>query len=528
MQDSHITLNISTSERNKDIVRDLTKKLGLGTENVIARIAFAYSIAKGERLDINKIQDSRGKSYKEDTILGSYKSFYVALICQFYNIHKSDPSIGKYLKMHVDQGLELIFNIFESNPNFLGLDFLLEQVDKGIDALEGLDVPPDHVQNYYQQVKTDIYKGLIELEVGVEAESKKPVTVRFNDVSVYNNRHIAVAGQSGSGKTQFALELLRQLSLKTNNQVKFLFLDFKGLKKGQENSAGLKPFFEATQAEYIDAPQTPFPLNPLQFIDLINEKNRFMGINKFVDIITKYANLGKVQAQQLKEATRDCFIEAKAGEYPSFGEIYGKVLEIAGDRPSTLTEIMDSLSELDMFRPIEDPNQHFLQQNYYFSLSGDLPYAVRFTATFLIINYIYNTFSNMDDAPVENNLMGMRYVLIIDEAHTVFKNRKSQDILESMLRELRSKGVCIMMLSQGIDEFVQPTFDFSSNCEMGFLLEIKDQNPRKIARFLGLGDNDQHKIARVFEKIRTQMAISSVKESNFTNLIELTQLYLSK
>ena len=134
--------------------------------------------------------------------------------------------------MHVDHGLELhTSNIFDSNPNYLGLDFLLEQVDKGIDALEGIDVSPEYVQNFYQEIKTEIYKGLIELEVGTELESNKPINVRFNDVSVYNNRHIAVAGQSGSGKTQFALEILRQLSLKTNNQVKFLFLDFKGLKK---------------------------------------------------------------------------------------------------------------------------------------------------------------------------------------------------------------------------------------------------------------------------------------------------------
>lgn len=523
MQNNQTSLNISTSEENKEVVKVLTNKLGLGTENVISRIAFAYSLSKGENLDLKDIKDSRGKSYKEETILGGYKSIYVALICQTYQIHKSDPSIGKYLKMHVDNGLELLFNIYESNPNYLGLDFILEQVDKGIDALEDLEVSPEHVANYYQEVKTSIYQGIVELEIGAELESKKPVNLRFNDVSIYNNRHMAVAGQSGSGKTQFALELLRQLSQKANNQIKFLFLDFKGLKKGQENSTTLKPFFEATQAEYIDAPQTPFPLNPLQFIDLINEKNRYMGINKFVDIITKYATLGKVQSQQLKEATREAFTEAKKSEYPSFKDIYAKVLDIAGDKPSTLTEILDNLSTLDMFKPSSDKTKHFLHQNYYFSLSGDLPYAVRFTATFLIINYIYNTFANMDDAPIENNTMGMRYVLVIDEAHNVFKDRKSQDILENMLRELRSKGISIMMLSQGIDEFVQPTFDFSSNCEVGFLLPIKDRNSKKISRFLGVEDNTN--LARVLEKIDTGQALSNIKETEKNLLIQLSQFY---
>lgn len=38
-----------------------------------------------------------------------------------------------------------------------------------------------------------------------------------------------MAGKSGSGKTQFALEFLRQLYKQTQGQVNFLFLDFKGL-----------------------------------------------------------------------------------------------------------------------------------------------------------------------------------------------------------------------------------------------------------------------------------------------------------
>ena len=33
---------IKTSKENKDIVSQLTRKLGLGTENIIARIAYTY------------------------------------------------------------------------------------------------------------------------------------------------------------------------------------------------------------------------------------------------------------------------------------------------------------------------------------------------------------------------------------------------------------------------------------------------------------------------------------------------------
>ena len=82
MSASQVSLNVTTSEKNKEVVRQLTQKLNLGPELVIARIAFAYSIARGYKLNLNDIQDSKGKSYKEAQILGSFKSYFVALICQ--------------------------------------------------------------------------------------------------------------------------------------------------------------------------------------------------------------------------------------------------------------------------------------------------------------------------------------------------------------------------------------------------------------------------------------------------------------
>ena len=55
--------SIKTSEANRVIVADLTNKLGMGPENVIARIAFAYSISLDRKLDLSQIRDSKGKEY---------------------------------------------------------------------------------------------------------------------------------------------------------------------------------------------------------------------------------------------------------------------------------------------------------------------------------------------------------------------------------------------------------------------------------------------------------------------------------
>ena len=81
----------------------------------------------------------------------------------------------------------------------------------------------------------------------------------------------------------------------------------------------------------------------------------------------------------------------------------------------------------------------------------------------------------MENAPVNDKLQAIRYVLLIDESHVIFKDRKAQDLLEKFLREIRSKGVSVVLLSQGIEEFNQQSFDFSSMCETAFLMDIKDK-----------------------------------------------------
>ena len=124
----------------------------------------------------------------------------------------------------------------------------------------------------------------------------------------------------------------------------------------------MQPFFEITKALFIDAPKSAFPVNPLSFIDSINDVNKQMGIDKFVDIICKYSNIGIKQRGKLREATSEAFISKRPGEYPSFSEINEQLLEIVGDKRDTLTEIIDELSRYEVFKE-DKKNNNFLNQN---------------------------------------------------------------------------------------------------------------------------------------------------------------------
>jgi DNA sulfur modification protein DndE len=523
-----LTINISTSEKNKEVVQHLTRKLPTGTkENVVARIALGYSLQTGKKFTEQEFgkdgYDSKGKEYKDHILFDAkHREFYIALIAQYYGIYRTDEKIVKYIKHHIDHGLQLMANIFEGNNNYTFIDFLTEHLDKGITALDGMEVSLDAVKNRNQNIEKSFFQGPIKVEVGEQLDTKDPIELVFNDTSKYNNCHIAVAGNSGTGKTQFALELLSQISEQSNGQVNYIYLDFKGLK--QDDVKSMQPFFTTTQADFIDVPTNKFPVNPLTFIDNVNEVDRNMGIDKFVDIICKYSNIGTRQRSFLRQAVTEAFYEQKGGAFPTLKEINDRLQEIY-DKRDTLTEIIDDLSRYEVFEDDPKNQLNFLTRNTYLSLSGDLSNSLRFTSLFLIINYIYNTFMNMENTPVENQSKGIRYVVLIDEAHVIFKEKKYQDILEKMLREIRSKGVAVVLLSQGIEEYNQKDFDFSSMCEITFLLDIKDKSVKLIEKFMGLSKSDEVKIARSMEKIEKGQAITNIKEFKKAELFKVRQFW---
>lgn len=123
---------IKTSKENKEVVALLTRKLGLGTENVIARIAYTYSLSKDRKLDLNSIKDSSGKEYSKNVLFGEYYDIYLGLLCVHYGLYKTDKDIPRYIKMHIDDGLKLLNDEVNDRSNIDGFDFLTEKINLGL------------------------------------------------------------------------------------------------------------------------------------------------------------------------------------------------------------------------------------------------------------------------------------------------------------------------------------------------------------------------------------------------------------
>lgn len=121
--------HIRTSKENRDVVAQLTRKLNLGTENIISRIALTYSLSLDRKMDITNIQNSSGKEYSSKVLFGDYMDYYLGIVALYYNLHISDKDLAKYVKMHIDDGLELLNDEVHSKSNLDGFDFLVEKIE---------------------------------------------------------------------------------------------------------------------------------------------------------------------------------------------------------------------------------------------------------------------------------------------------------------------------------------------------------------------------------------------------------------
>jgi DNA sulfur modification protein DndE len=54
------------------------------------------------------------------------------MVCTHYNLYKTDKDIAKYIKMHVDEGLQLVNKEVDERSKIDGFDFLSEKINDGL------------------------------------------------------------------------------------------------------------------------------------------------------------------------------------------------------------------------------------------------------------------------------------------------------------------------------------------------------------------------------------------------------------
>mgnify|MGYP004595230071 CR=1 FL=1 len=158
---------IKTSKANKLVVTDLSRKFNLGAENTIARIAIAYSLSKGDKMNLANISDSQGKEYSKNVLFGSYYPFYISLICVKYGLYKTDKDIsnwGTILTVALIVGLILtIINFFVGSSMLdIALDWAMLFIFFGLTIYDMNKITEMHNLGFCDDEKLYVY-GAMEL-----------------------------------------------------------------------------------------------------------------------------------------------------------------------------------------------------------------------------------------------------------------------------------------------------------------------------------------------------------------------------
>lgn len=496
-------------------------------DTIAGRIALALSLSKGmifhdDELDLPQ----NGREYTPTSnIFGRFVNdadnyvIYKTIFDQHYGKELSESEFIKLYKLHLRKGLDYwIYEIDKGNiTKGDHISFLIKSIRNGL-VLRSTSV--DIGSGTTQPSSTKQYNSLLSFELG-KTEKGDVIDIRINDLREFDNRNMAIAGMAGSGKTQLVKDILYQISKRTNFELKFIFFDY----KGEGNPSQLKPFLDATHCEFVDiVNDNGIKFNPFLSISL-HERQRPFSIKAFVDTIATFVpSVGVSQRNILTNLVTDLF-DTCNGSYPTIGQLFEALEEYYEEnnrRPDTLFAGIQDLAT-NIFC-CDETNANILDKSLYLNLPPALSDTLRQLVVFLLLRYFYTFFSSTNDCEPVDHIFPLRYILVIDEAHIYLKNKNARKALEELLRLLRSKGVIIIMLSQGVEDYKTKDFDFASQVKLPICLNIQNKDYKSISNFVGT-PSSKYKLETEIKKLESGKGLINLGEPK---IIELRQWWKTK
>lgn len=520
-------MRIKISKENDELLYKLRALYSFKNEGVTLRIALSFSLLSGKIFDINNevIPASDGKEFRDDkaifgTIIGNDTNtiIFKTILDQHYRKTIFEDEFIKLFKLHLNHGLSIWEDNLESAAISEGdhIDILLKVVKNGLDLRR--NIVKTNTLTKFTNVKE--YDELLTFELGKD-ENGEEVEIRINDLREFDNRNIAIAGMAGSGKTQLMKDILYQISSNTNNQLKYIFFDY----KGEGNPNQLQPFLNATDCDFVDIVNDGgINFNPFSSISL-DERQRPFSIKGFVDTIATFVpSVGVAQKNILTNVITDLF-DRKGGTYPSIDELFSAIedyYEENNRRPDTLFAGIQDLTT-NIFN-CSSSSDSILDKSLYLNLPPALSDTLRQLIVFLLLRFFNSYFSSTNDCEPKDHIFPLRYVIVIDEAHIYLKNKNARKALEELLRLLRSKGVIIVMLSQGVEDYKTKDFDFASQVKLPVCLNVQNKDYKAISNFVGT-PSSKYKLESEIKKIDSGKGLINIGEPK---IIELRQWWKTK
>ena len=267
--------------------------------------------------------------------------------------------------------------------------------------------------------------------------------------------HLALMGAIGRGKTttgvQIALELTKQA------QIPFLFIDPKGEFVANGRPAGA--FAGLPNVGAVEAGTDPVPLDFLPRRDSGQNKIARAAMRLRDTLVLCCKSPGDLQKDLLRTAIERVINDGGDRNLETVRDAYEADLRAAGKKNDSIVSRLNELTHLNCFEAKFQPAQ-FFSQSWIVSLKG-LPEELKRLVTLVLLDAVSAFLLDQPDSPVTGGFRSFRHLLVLDEARKVLKERRSESLVD-LVRQGRSKGSVVMLLSQDPSDFEGQTDDFTT------------------------------------------------------------------
>ena len=478
--------NFRTDYESDELNFEFMKRLGMQKRYFTARLAISRSLAMNVPVDLSADSSEQGKAIKGDTLFGTGTtlSVWLTLIVK----HTNDPEIDlKRLISLVDAHWRRGLGKLDEEWAQADMD-VTQFIRRLMDVAKLPATPTENSQLWVSGgeavSKPTLSSGEIKVPVGKTSEDVNTGEEVFWSMNGRGGSpHSAIMGGSGSGKTVMVTAMLCAIRKKASAPL--LAFDFKGDLAQFKGIRGQVALGEAFEAQEIEPPRSPIPLDVLAF----SERDE-IGINqateRFRDSLSrlKRSRLGDLQRKNVFEAARQALCIEVPCELRHIRDRLSDIYQQKEIKEDGATSIMEDLCRFPLFKPNLSPAQ-FFQKSWIIRLPPSMAEDSRIIVVNLLLNALDQYLNSLPDAEVgPGGARGLRILCMIDEAHQILGTKLPS--LANLIRMSRSKGGAVMLVSQSPDDFSGEDDEFLDN--MGFVAAFAtNAKAGAAARVLGKG-----------------------------------------
>lgn len=449
--------NFQTSAEADKITEMLKGQLGLSVRYRVARLAIGRSL--GESNFPTQNVDAQGKTIKGDLLFGldEYPLWVGLLITNIKN-HVQKPeftiaTLQSAVRRHWHRGIMLLlddWNEVGEDPRRFW-EILIHRRAMLPDTISKLDK--------FSEIHQDDEMGFIGMAKAIYVDLGKCVDSPHDQYKrlvngIGTSPHMAIMGQSGSGKTRIMKEVLKQIHSQTNAPV--ILLDL-----GKGDLANDTALIDVLEAKILRVPEDGIPLDMFYDSNQNDEvaTDTVMGFRDSFSSVVQ-GKLGPKQLDNLREALKPLFSTKGKITLEDVRSRLDQFYEENDLRMDSVMSTINDLTQYTIFRPDYSPSKFFSQSWIItFARAHD---TIKNLAVFLLMDALNTYMKRSPEASQDSEgHRAIRLVLAVDEARHLLGSK--HDALSDNIRLHRSKGLVVTLASQSPDDYDGKSDDYLEN-----------------------------------------------------------------